>query len=119
MEDKTFQLLEKMYSEFSERFEKLENEVSRLISLEEKVDKNTLLLEKANTDIKTLAEVQENYINQNIKQHNEIINKLDSDIDVIKSSIKSLSKDFRFIKHKLHQTEEDVFDIKDHLKIIK
>lgn len=32
---------------------------------------------------------------------------------------KELKKDIKFIKHKLHQTEEDVFDIKDYLKIIK
>ncbi|WP_321833442.1 hypothetical protein [Clostridium butyricum] len=31
----------------------------------------------------------------------------------------SIAKDVKFIKHKLHETEEDVFDIKDHLKIIK
>lgn len=31
----------------------------------------------------------------------------------------SLNKDVRFIKHKLHQTEEEVFDIKDKLKIVK
>jgi hypothetical protein len=35
------------------------------------------------------------------------------------SKISSIDKDIKFIKHKLHQTEEDVFDIKDHLKIIK
>lgn len=32
---------------------------------------------------------------------------------------KLAAKDVKFIKHKLHETEEDVFDIKDHLKIIK
>lgn len=36
-----------------------------------------------------------------------------------KESFNSIHKDVKFIKHKLHETEEDVFDIKDHLKIIK
>lgn len=41
------------------------------------------------------------------------------DITTVDSKIENLSKDIKFIKHKLHETEEDVFDIKDHLKIIK
>lgn len=36
-----------------------------------------------------------------------------------KDNFNSITKDVKFIKHKLHETEEDVFDIKDHLKIIK
>ena len=36
-----------------------------------------------------------------------------------KDSFNSLTKDVKFIKHKLHETEEDVFDIKDYLKIVK
>lgn len=36
-----------------------------------------------------------------------------------KDNFNSIVKDVKFIKHKLHETEEDVFDIKDHLKIIK
>lgn len=36
-----------------------------------------------------------------------------------RDNLDTISKDVKFIKHKLHETEEDVFDIKDHLKIIK
>ncbi|EYE89018.1 hypothetical protein Q428_04795 [Fervidicella metallireducens AeB] len=36
-----------------------------------------------------------------------------------KNSFAALSKDVKFVKHKLHKTEEDVFDIKDYLKIVK
>ena len=35
------------------------------------------------------------------------------------SSIKSLSEDVLFIKQKIHKTEEDVFSIQSHLKIVK
>ena len=45
---------------------------------------------------------------KNATKHTEIYN-----------SISSISKDLKFIKHKLHETEEDVFDIKDHLKLVK
>ena len=36
-----------------------------------------------------------------------------------RDNFSSINKDVKFIKHKLHKTEEDVFDIKDHLKIVK
>lgn len=36
-----------------------------------------------------------------------------------KNAFNNILKDVKFIKHKLHETEEDIFDIKDHLKIVK
>lgn len=36
-----------------------------------------------------------------------------------KDGFSLVSKDIKFIKHKLRETEEDVFDIKDHFKLIK
>ena len=36
-----------------------------------------------------------------------------------KYNFSCINKDVKYIKHKLHETEEDVFDIKDHLKIVK
>lgn len=45
---------------------------------------------------------------KNATRHTEIFDKIDT-----------VSKDVKFIKHKLHETEEDVFVIKDHLKLVK
>ena len=46
-----------------------------------------------------------------------------SDLLVFKSattaSIKAISEDVLFIKHKIHKTEEEVFSIQSHLKIVK
>jgi peptidoglycan hydrolase CwlO-like protein len=36
-----------------------------------------------------------------------------------KANFNTITKDVKFIKHKLHETEGDVFDIKDYLKIVK
>lgn len=119
MENKTFELLEKMYTDFSQRFDKIENEIDKLKTIDKKVNKNTLLLEKTNKDIQTIAEVQENHINQNIKQHNEIINRLDSDIDILKTAVSNISKDLKFIEHKEFQNEKAIFNLKDDLKVIK
>jgi len=34
-------------------------------------------------------------------------------------NLTKICKDVSFIKHKLHQNEEEIFDIKSHIKIIK
>ncbi len=36
-----------------------------------------------------------------------------------KDQLNTLNDDIKFIKHKLHENEEEVFRIKNHLKIIK
>lgn len=36
-----------------------------------------------------------------------------------KDQLNTITGDIKFIKHKLHENEEEVFRIKDHLKIIK
>lgn len=57
---------------------------------------------------------------QEIKKHLIQLDTKNADRHVTAfSKIKAIDKDIKFIKHKLHQTEEDVFDIKDHLKLIK
>lgn len=107
-----FELMTKMYEEMKEGFSKIDK-------LEEKINKNTLLLEKATDNIKLLAEGQETIINQIGTSSDENNNTLNNRLEVIELATKSISKDVKFIKHKIHETEEDVFDIKDHLKIIR
>lgn len=114
--ESNFDKLENRFNKLESNFEKLENKFD---NLENEVKKNSVLLEKNNKDISIIAEVQENHINQNIKQHSEIINKLESDLDTIKTSIKSISKDLKFIEHKEFQNEKAIFDLKNDIKIIK
>ncbi|SHH53974.1 hypothetical protein SAMN02745135_01123 [Caloranaerobacter azorensis DSM 13643] len=119
MENKVYELLEKMYVEMNEKFSNLENEIktinNRLNNLEEGQKKLEEGQRKLGSDIKELKQGQElikDHIDQldskNANRHIEAFYKLNN-----------IEKDIKFIKHKLHQTEEDVFDIKDYLKIIK
>lgn len=100
----------------------LENQTKsemKLDKLEQQLNKNTLLLEKVTDNIKLLAEGEETIIAQlgtSAKENNNTIN---SRLEIIELATKSISKDVKFIKHKIHETEEDVFDIKDYLKIIR
>lgn len=99
---------------------------SDISTLTKKVDRNTIVLEKIETDVKTLAEVQSSFSEQLDRSKGKESKSLGERLDIIElavtsahGSIKDVSKDIRFIKHKVNETEEDVFDIKDHLKLVQ
>lgn len=75
MEDKTFELLEKMYSEFL-GFKR--DTTERLERIEVKQSKMEIIQEKMSKDIKIIAEVQANHIDQNERQHREIMGVIDN-----------------------------------------
>lgn len=63
---------------------------------------------------------------ENVKEKLSAVYTQTSELTEFKTFTKSkldkidiLSSDIKFIKHKLHETEEDVFNIKDYLKIVK
>lgn len=87
--------MEKMFNEIINKLNNLENKIDELTS---KVDSNH----------KEVMTKLDEFEPKNATRHSEINLKIDT-----------ISKDIKFIKHKIHETEEDVFDIKDHLKIIK
>lgn len=79
--------------------------IKRLDNLESKIDANhEEIIQKLNVVENKLDEIEP----KNAVRHTEIYNE-----------INIITKDVRFIKHKIHETEEDVFDIKDHLKLVK
>ena len=114
--EKIYELIEKMYVDLKGDINNLNG---RFDTLENKVDKNTLLLEKAQTDIKLIAELQQSFQEQLGMSKDDEGKSLNERLDIIELAVTSTSKDVKFVKHKLRETEEDVFDIKDHLKLIK
>lgn len=91
MEDKTFELLEKMYAEFisfrQEISDKVDNVDNKVDIIEKKADKNTILLEHIEDKIKILAEVQRNHLEINERQHEEM-NEINKDqLDLLKSAL--------------------------------
>ena len=62
--EKVFSLLEKIYAEVQETKEEVKKANTRIDSLEFKVDKNTMLLERANENTKIIAEVQQSFSQQ-------------------------------------------------------
>lgn len=98
--EKLFKLMEKMYSEMHEGFKNVNEKIDNLDS---KVDKG---FSEINTRIDDLSSGIGKMVADEVAGELSI-------------QLKELKTDIKFIKHKLHETEEDVFDIKDHLKIIK
>lgn len=122
MENKVYGLLEKMYLDFNERFTSIEKTTSEIKS---QVDKNSLMLEKIQGDIKTLAEVQSSFSEQldrakdkegkTLGERLEIIelavtttsksvNELVDTIDVIKDTTGSHEMDIKILKKLQHNS---------------
>jgi len=128
--DELFELMTKMYSEITG----MKSEIS---SLNKKVDKNSLLLEKVDSNVKTIAEVQSAFSEQLDRAKDKDGKTLGERLDIIELAVRNtsqtlanatedtsnkfntISKDIRFIAHKIQDTEKDMFYIQDHLKIIK
>lgn len=128
-----FELMEKMYSEFSSFKTDVTNEFKGIRqdltsvkedvkSLNVKVDKNTLELESINSKIGVLAEVQQNMIVQTEKQIKEAIKPICEDISVIKGAVKNISNDvvelsdkIEYIGMKEFNNERDLFMMKKKL----
>ncbi|SUY47110.1 Uncharacterised protein [Clostridium putrefaciens] len=89
MENKIYDLLEKMYADFNERFIGLEKTTSEIKS---QVNNNSLILEKIQTDIKTLAEVQSSFSEQLDRAKDKDGKTLGERLDVIELAITNTSK---------------------------
>lgn len=130
MENKIYELLEKIYIDFNNRFENLENRFDSLENttskIKSRVDKNSMVLEKIQTDIKTLAEVQSSFSEQldraktkdgktlgerlnvielAVTDTSKSVNELSETIDVIKDTTGSHEMDIKILKrHKSSHT---------------
>ena len=142
--DEIFELMTKMYYEMTSmksEITSMKSEItgmkSDISSLNKKVDKNSLLLEKVDCNVKTIAEVQSAFSEQLDRAKDKDGKTLGERLDIIELAVRNtshtlanatedtsnkfnnISKDIRFISHKIQDTEKDVFYIQDHLKIIK
>ena len=135
--DEIFELMTKMYSEMTNIESEITDMKSDISSLNKKVDKNSLLLETVDSNVKTLAEVQSAFSEQLDRAKDKDGKTLGERLDIIELAVRNtsqtlanatedtsnkfntISKDIRFIAHKIQDTEKDMFYIQDHLKIIK
>ncbi|MFL0197131.1 hypothetical protein ACJDU8_16430 [Clostridium sp. WILCCON 0269] len=83
--DKIFELMTKMYTEMKEGFNKIDE-------LEEKVNKNTLMLEKQGKDIQLLAEGHKNLSEQMDRKFEELNKTIDRNYSLHDRAIKEISK---------------------------
>lgn len=104
MEKDLFELMSKMYSEMQAGFKDIKTEVNEL-----KDDIKEIRISINELQIKT------------IKNENSIISFSRNLVDLNNTNnlLNPNFKNVKFIEYKLRKTEEDIFYIKDHLKIIK
>lgn len=95
MGDRTFELLEKMYAEFlgfkdemmafkDEMTDFKEDTTSRLSRIE-------VLQENMDRDIKTIAEVQTSHMEQNERQHREMMTEFEEKMTLMEGAIRHLA----------------------------
>lgn len=96
MEDKTFELIEKMYNDFSKQFKTMDKRFDlmdkRFDSLESEVKKNSIKIESLENKVDIIAEVQKNNTEQNERQHTEIVEMLSERIDTTEKAVRKLAK---------------------------
>ena len=117
--DEIFDLITKMYAEMLEMKGDISGIKGDVSSLKSDVTKNSLLLEKLDSNVRLLAEGQESFRDQIGRSTTEDKRSISDRLDIVELAIKSTSSDVKFIKHKVQETEADVFNIQSHLKIIK
>lgn len=121
-ENKTFDMLEKIYIEVQSQGTRLDNIDKKLDSIENDIKKSFIKLESVENKIQTLSEIQKLYIEQNDKQHIEIIIPIKESTDVIELAVKSISKDILDLSDKFDKVEkitiQNTYDVTN-LKSVK
>lgn len=107
--EKLFEFMEKMYSEMQSEFKELRQDVSGLKQdvsglkqdvsglkqdvngLKQEVRKNSIRLDSIEKKVDILAEVQSNHMCQNEKNHIEIVETLNGEIELTKKAVSKVS----------------------------
>lgn len=96
--------------------------LSKLDNIEKTIDNIEKRVDSIESDVKEIkSDVTEIRASQNRLEARleDLDSKNAKNHITMMSMLKTTYKDVKFVKHKLYQTEEDVFDIKDYLKIVK
>ncbi len=103
MEDKTFDLLQKMYGEFSKRFAQMDQRFEKIDQRFDKIDqrfekleneqkKQGIMLERLDDRVSEAFEAIQTLSETNEQQHQEIMKELKGDIQVVETVIKRIAK---------------------------
>ena len=110
--EKIFSLLEKIYAEVQETKEEVKKANTRIDSLEFKVDKNTMLLERATENTKIIAEVQQSFSQQLQRATDKDGKTLGERLDIIELAVsntsKSLQDNFSTLNGKMDDLQIDI-----------
>lgn len=110
--EKMFSLLEKIYAEVQETKAEVKKANARIDSLEFKVDKNTMLLERVNENANILAEVQQSFSQQLERAKDKDGKTLGERLEIIELAVsntsKSLQDNFSTLNGKVDDLQIDI-----------
>ncbi|MEZ0537186.1 hypothetical protein ACAG39_08010 [Caldicellulosiruptoraceae bacterium PP1] len=93
--------VEKRLDMVEQRLDNLEQDVAilkdRVDKLEDSVNKNAILLEDTKRKVELMAEIQQSYIDQNQREHEQLKVLFNDKIEVVETAVKSLAKDVKEI----------------------
>ncbi|WP_271629112.1 hypothetical protein [Caldicellulosiruptor sp. DIB 104C] len=102
--------LEKRVDSLEQRVERLEQKVDvleqRVDRLEKETAKNSVMLEDLKRKLELMAEIQESYMQQNAREHEELKKYIDDRISIVELAVRRLSDDFRTLKEDVKELKE-------------
>lgn len=106
MDNEILNLLKSMQSDIKAMQSDIKSIHSDMKTMDNKIDKSTVMLEELNSKTEIVVEVLKNHIAENEKQHKEIIIPIKEKINVIELATKSTSKDMHELNEKFDKVEK-------------
>jgi len=111
--DEVKQRLDRVEERLDRVEERLDRVEQRLDVLEKRVDKlevettkNSVMLEDLKRKLELMAEIQESYMQQNAREHEELKKYIDDRISIVELAVRRLSDDVRTLKEDVKELKE-------------
>lgn len=118
-----FDLLTKMYSDLTNRMDRLDNKFDKLEnkmdSLEKQVSKNSVLLEKVDSNVKLLAEVQEAFREQIGRNTEKDARTITDRLETIEMAVTNTSKSVNTLSETIEVVKDTAASNDLDIKILK
>ncbi|WPX09081.1 hypothetical protein [Anaerocellum danielii] len=114
--------LEKRLDVLEQRVEGLERRVDglerRIDRLEVETTKNSVMLEELKRKLELMAEIQESYMQQNAREHEELKKYIDDRISIVELAVRRLSDDIRTLKEDVRELKENRVNVEVFYEIL-
>ncbi|WAM33965.1 coiled-coil domain-containing protein [Caldicellulosiruptor morganii] len=113
--EKRLDVLEKKVEAFERRVDGLERRIDRL---EAETTRNSVMLEDLKRKLELMAEIQESYMQQNAREHEELKKYIDDRISIVELAVRRLSDDIRTLKEDVRELKENRVNVEVFYEIL-